>query len=464
MQRAATPTSSLLPQIPVIDHPDEPDANVVRVGDVEKFYVYLAYQNVLQAQVRGLKAICPDLPDFFPGVVRNIWCRYVTAARLDYSEERFDDDTTIDVDTSAIVDRAPVENLKNIDTTNPFDDDPRLPLTLIILYAGCLHCHIPVMLSELRIWAMEGKLPYLNSIQCVPQEAKEGLGRGGRSRFTQNTKVPEYDDLYKMACRVNGFLAFNQHIPLPKIDALTIVMKALQAYVMPLSLYPLCMKIAEVYIEKRTGYAVMKRGNLNAIHYLEAAVFSSVLFLCKLLYGLFVEDCTVDRYNSYFRTLTDKHNLPDYSNLMVEWERRVFTIRSEWTRNASEILRWSDLDVYLTGTYRDADAGPSQLKEFLDEYPDLADTLRSYNSPFINLNLCEVEQDLYTITTRNPNADLKTRKLWTVPSFMMKRFLLYGTDTNKIHRPFLYGLWLGAGTLGISVDLYYEVYYRLFVI
>jgi len=53
----------------------------------------------------------------------------------------------------------------------------------VLLYLSCLYCHIPILLSDLHRWTLQGKIPYLAAFTSLPENVKSKLAKNAYRKY-----------------------------------------------------------------------------------------------------------------------------------------------------------------------------------------------------------------------------------------------------------------------------------------
>lgn len=431
--------------------------DTVTLGDSEGFAVFKVFQKILRAQVSAIKMHCCFMPENYEDTVRSLWCKYVTAVGLDYSEEQVIRDTTdqsqLNINSKEYLERFPNRHLEHVKTDNPYSKIPRLPLTLALLYLACVYCKVPILLSEIRQWAVRGIIPYALTLNVLSEEERRSLSRADQRRF-ERSQVPSMSDLFSVAARVGGFLARRQHCPLAFQEPIIIVWKQLDRLGLPLDLYPVVMKLLKkigVGIEYRVC-RLKGRYNVNA----EISVMAAVIFIVKLFYNLAGNVETP--HEPYYKKLVEQHGLPDYQHLTNWWRRKLASLRHDFILNDHSVLYWEDLNRYSAECKTNLPRDRSRLVQaYFEEFPDLMRAIESLPS-----RLKAPSQRTDPIL--NPFASCEVDFVRVVSRRMANNCLVYPRNAplKRFHNQFKWILELAALSMNVEVKELYREYHRLF--
>lgn len=53
----------------------------------------------------------------------------------------------------------------------------------VLLYLSCLYCHVPILLSDLHRWTLQGKIPYLAAYTSLSEATKSKLFKHSNRKF-----------------------------------------------------------------------------------------------------------------------------------------------------------------------------------------------------------------------------------------------------------------------------------------
>ncbi|PJF16966.1 hypothetical protein PSACC_03208 [Paramicrosporidium saccamoebae] len=201
IKRGRTQSQSL----PLVEETTD-ESNVVRLGDVDRYYFFLAMQYVLQAQTDAIRKFFQLSLDY-DRCVRRIWLAFVKSAGLDYDEESLDPEgesafhkESLNPESQSLfleISQFSPDRTSSPDITEPSPlKGPVIPspkwapqhsllsrklktvspkTLLIIIYFGLIEMGIPVLIADLRRLVIDRILPYSNTKHLIPNPVRRHL-------------------------------------------------------------------------------------------------------------------------------------------------------------------------------------------------------------------------------------------------------------------------------------------------
>lgn len=331
----------------------------------------------------------------------------------------------------------------------PFRGKTVLPLTLCILYVACVTCKLPVLLVSVWRWAADGTIPYVDVLACLGPELRAALPRRERRRL-ERPRFPKVASLHRNVGLLASCLLATQRVPLPAIQPIHVVWRALAACGLPYDLYPVAMRMLRV-LSVAEGHQVYCRFNhfIGRGAFPEVDVFVAVVFLWKLLYG------PVPFVSNRFRMAHHKRlceaGLPSLDSLVELWAERIEHFDADFVNNQCRLLHWRDLPKFVErqalvvqGSVAINNAlGKELARELFRDMPDLRAVLNTATMPY--------DPSLKPAGRRVQGVDLHASLAVSksLPKDLAARCIAYGkkASVQDLHEPFRLLLqWMGRHT------------------
>ena len=159
-------------------------------GEIERFLLVNGIQALLKCQITWLRQKYPVLDDSFDGTVRVIWCHYISAIDLQYS----DAGTSLTSEAQVL---EPKLHLKNQVTPT---------ITLVILQLALRHHGLPILLNDIHHLVMTNELSYMkfeyptSILRRLPPSQRKTLIPHGRALSLSRL----HDDQLLMLLHLSG--------------------------------------------------------------------------------------------------------------------------------------------------------------------------------------------------------------------------------------------------------------------
>jgi len=197
------------------------------------------------------------------------------------TESETETDTNIALDVEQ-----PPQRLKSRKITN---EGPILPETIITLYLGLLLLRQPITLATIYKWLIQGDVPYIRVIRCVPEEIKDRMpGEYHEALDTQT--LPTSNDLQRTTYDLAAMYGASFGLLIPPINHSHLLFQYIKVLALPLDIYPAVRRLNKI-VHYDFTYASTTSKRRSATSYPEVQLMALVVVATKLLYP-FNEDNT----------------------------------------------------------------------------------------------------------------------------------------------------------------------------
>lgn len=157
-------------------------------------------------------------------------------------------------------------------------------LLLAFLLFGCLYFKVPVVASDLELWAMEGKLPYLSWTTELPEQFR--IRRDAIRRLAVNV-VPSAKDIELSVIQLSSVLKVSFGISLPPLNWPLLLTRMLRDLLLPVEVYlPLSTFIQNIRVDLRYKKLRKFAYKDRPVPSPYVLLWSSCIVFLKMFYGL----------------------------------------------------------------------------------------------------------------------------------------------------------------------------------